>query len=116
MTVFDLVTIDSPDTGRMVLFWSAVLGLVELEREDDDRWVVLGTTDGLRKIGVQRGAHKPGGIHLDLACEPLQFSSELDRLIALGARLASPVRSESYGQIANLVDPDGNVFDLCAYV
>ena len=116
MTTFDLVTIDSPDTGRMVVFWSAVLGLVELEREDDDRWVVLGTPDGLRKIGLQRGVHKPGGIHLDLACERQQFPSELERLISLGARLVAPARTESYGQIANLVDPDGNVFDLCAYV
>ncbi len=33
----------------------------------------------------------------------------------LGARLVAPPRREPYGSIANLCDPDGNPFDLCAY-
>jgi predicted enzyme related to lactoylglutathione lyase len=41
---------------------------------------------------------------------------ELERLVGLGARLATPARREPYGSIANLVDPDGNPFDVCAYV
>jgi predicted enzyme related to lactoylglutathione lyase len=115
MARFDLVTIDTPDTTPMAAFWCAALELVELEREDVDRWVVLGTADGQRRIGLQRGRHRGGGIHLDLACEPDGFTSELERLVELGARLVSAVRVEPYGRIANLVDPDGNPFDLCAY-
>lgn len=115
MMTFDLITIDTPDTSRLAAFWASALELIEVEREDVDRWVVLGTIDGVRRIGLQRGVHRPGGLHLDLASEPDQFESDLERLVGLGARLLSPVRHEPYGMIANLVDPDGNPFDLCAY-
>lgn len=112
---FDLVTIDTPDTGRLAAFWAAALGLAESEREDVDRWVVLSSGDGVRRLGLQRGPHRPGGAHLDLACDRSEFDAEVARLGGLGARLLHPVRREPYGAIANLADPDGNLFDLCAY-
>jgi len=113
VTRFDLVTIDSPSPDVLVRFWSAALGLRELEREDGDRWVVVG--DSQRRIGVQRGVHRAGGMHLDLACDVEEFDAEIRRLVSLGAHLLAPVRHESYGSIANMADPDGNPFDLCAY-
>ena len=113
---FDLVTFDSPRPNETAAFWVAALALDESEREDGDRWIVLSDTAGVRRIGVQRGPAQPGTVHLDLSCTPEQFPSEVSRLLSLGAQLASPVRVESYGSIANLVDPDGNLFDLCAYV
>lgn len=112
---FDLVTIDSPATDRLAVFWSAALALVEAEREDGDRWIVLSSADGVRRIGLQRGAHRPGGTHLDLACEPDEFEAERQRLVGLGATELEPPRHEPYGSIVNLADPDGNAFDLCAY-
>jgi predicted enzyme related to lactoylglutathione lyase len=113
--IFDLVTFDSPDTNRLAGFWSAAIGLHEVEREDGDRWIVLADGAGLRRIGIQRGEHRPGSVHLDLACGPEEFDVELDRLIAGGAVELSPPRREPYGAIVNLADPDGNAFDLCAY-
>jgi catechol 2,3-dioxygenase-like lactoylglutathione lyase family enzyme len=112
---FDLVTIDTPDTARLAGFWAAVLDLVELEREDGDRWLVLGDRNGRRRLGFQRGTHRAGGTHLDLACAPVAFDAEVARLTALGAVLLGTPRREPYGAIANLRDPDGNAFDLCAY-
>lgn len=112
---FDLVTLDSPNTDALATFWSAALDLVETEREDIDRWIVLSDRDGVRRIGLQRGATRPGSLHLDVACAPDEFRDELGRLMSLGARLLEPARIEPYGSIANLVDPDGNPFDLCAY-
>jgi len=112
---FDLVTIDTPDTARLATFWSAALDLHEVEREDGDRWVVLAGVDGTRRLGLQRGAHRPSSIHLDLACRPTDVEAEVQRLTTLGARLLRPVRHEPYGAIANLCDPDGNLFDVCAY-
>lgn len=112
---FDLVTIDTPDTSRLARFWSAALNLTELEREDIDRWVVLGTVDGQRRLGLQRGVSRPGGVHLDLACDVAEFEPEVERLAGLGAVLVRPVRHEPYGSIANMADPDGNLFDVCAY-
>ena len=115
-TRFDLVTLDSPSPNDAAAFWSAALALVESEREDGDRWIVLSDSAAVRRIGIQRGAVRPGTVHLDLVCEPGEFPAECARLLRLGAQLASPVRVESYGSIANLTDPDGNLFDLCAYV
>jgi predicted enzyme related to lactoylglutathione lyase len=115
VTAFDLVTIDSPDTEGIARFWSAALDLREVEREDVDRWIVLADRTGVRRIGIQRGTAKPGSMHLDLACAPDDFDAELERLVGLGARELGVPRREAYGSIANLADPDGNPFDLCAY-
>ncbi len=112
---FDLVTIDSPATDVLATFWTSVLDLHEVEREDGDRWIVLADADGVRRLGVQRGMTRPGSIHLDLSCGRDAFDGEVQRLIGLGARVVAGPRLEPYGAIVNLVDPDGNPFDLCAY-
>ncbi len=115
MLGFDLVTVNAHDTTLCVKFWCTALDLIELEREDVDRWIVLGNRDGTRRLGVQRGKPTAGSIHLDLVCAPVDFDSEVTKLIALGATLASPTRRESYGSIANMIDPDGYLFDVNAY-
>jgi predicted enzyme related to lactoylglutathione lyase len=115
-TSFDLVTIDSPATDAIAAFWSAVLDLHEVEREDGDRWIVLADASGRRRMGVQTGATRPGSMHLDVACAPDDFDDELERIVGLGAEQIGASRHEPYGSIVNLLDPDGNPFDLCAYV
>jgi hypothetical protein len=128
-TSLDVTTIDAVDSERLALFWAAALNLVECEREDDGRWIVLGIAVGpelVRQLGVQRiaglrqspaHANGPGKsrLHLDLRCRPDMFADEVHRLCLLGATQLGPPRTESYGQIANLSDPEGNIFDLCAY-
>jgi predicted enzyme related to lactoylglutathione lyase len=114
-TRFDLVTIDSRLPDRAAMFWSAALALHETEREDVDRWIVLSDDHEVRRLGIQRGECRPGSMHLDLQCVASDFDSELTRLESLGARLVAGPRRELYGSIANLTDPDGNVFDLCGY-
>ena len=112
---WDLVTING-DTTKLGEFWSQALDLIELERENIDRWVVYGTHAGTRILGFQRGRQQAGCIHLDLRCAPEDFVAEVARLLSLGARLTGGVRHEPYGSIANLADPQGNLFDLCAYI
>lgn len=112
---FDLVTLDVADPARMSAFWRAALDLVETEREDGDRWIVLSSRDGVRRIGLQRGTPCAGTVHLDLRCDVPAFDRETERLVALGATVVAPPRREPYGSIVNLVDPEGNPFDLCAY-
>ena len=112
---FDLITIDTADTECLATFWCAALVLHESQREDHGRWIVLSTADGTRRIGLQRGAHRPGGPHVDLVCDSVEFDVERLRLIGLGAVEQQPPRDEPYGAIVNLADPDGNLFDLCAY-
>jgi predicted enzyme related to lactoylglutathione lyase len=124
---FDLVTLDARDAEELARFWSAALSLREVEREDDGRWIVLAdTASDTRRLGLQRitgltvepavfeGAHK-ARVHLDLACETDAFDTEIARLIGLGAKALRPARREAYGSIATMADPEGNVFDLCAY-
>jgi catechol 2,3-dioxygenase-like lactoylglutathione lyase family enzyme len=124
---FDLVTLDVINTERQADFWCDALGLVEVEREDGGRWIVLGeAASNQRRIGLQRIPDLPtsAGLiqgdgkarqHLDLRCMPEEFGGEVARLVGLGARELRPLRFESYGAIATLADPEGNVFDLCAY-
>ncbi len=112
---FDIVTLNSPRTNELSKFWAGLLGLQEIEREDGDRWILLGDTTGGRTIGFQRGEHVDGSLHIDLSCSTHDFPNERERMMQLGAIETRPMRSESYGLIANFADPDGNFFDLCAY-
>jgi len=112
---FDIVTLNTPRTNELSKFWADLLGLQEIEREDGDRWILLGDTNRGRTIGFQRGEHVAGSIHLDLSCSTDDFSSERERMMQWGAVETRPMRSEPYGLIANFADPDGNLFDLCAY-
>jgi predicted enzyme related to lactoylglutathione lyase len=113
---FDIVTLDSPNTNELALFWAGVLGLHEIEREDGDRWILLGDNEGNRTMGFQKGKHVRGSIHFDLSCAVEDFDDERKRLLKLGAVETREQRSEPYGRIANFTDVDGNLFDLCAYI
>ena len=113
---FDIVTLNSPRTNELAKFWAELLGLQEIEREDGDRWILLGNTNGGRTIGFQRGEHVAGSVHIDLSCSTSDFPNERERILRLGAVETRPMRSEPYGLIANFADVDGNLFDLCAYI
>lgn len=112
---FDLVTMDSADPDGLAVFWCSAIDLVEYEREDGGRWIVLCSSEGSRRLGIQRGEHQAGSMHLDLRCGVDEFDTELERLVRLGAVAQSRARTEPYGRIVNLADPQGNPFDLCAY-
>ncbi|MCE2817710.1 MAG: hypothetical protein LW686_03545 [Ilumatobacteraceae bacterium] len=116
LTHFDIVTLDSPNTNELALFWAGVLELHEVEREDGDRWILLATSNGQRTMGFQRGERVRGSVHLDLSCAVENFDDERKRLLKLGATETREQRDEPYGRIANFADLDGNLFDLCAYI
>ena len=113
---FDIVTLNTPRTNELAKFWAELLGLQEIEREDGDRWILLGDANGGRTVGFQRGEHVDGSMHLDLSCSTGDFPNERERMMQLGAIETRPMRSEPYGLIANFADSDGNLFDLCAYI
>ena len=128
---FDLVTIDVANDVAMAEFWAATLNLEEVESEDEGRWRVFGLrhADGstTRRLGLQRIPNLGAAFqswegpsksrqHLDLKCSPEEFHAEVDRVVALGATELRPRRTEYYGSIATLADPEGNLFDICAYV
>lgn len=112
---FDLVTIDTPRTDFLGNFYAQVLGLIESEREDGDRWIVFSDSRGVRRLGFQKGPCVVGAVHLDFQCSVEDFERERQRILELGATETRPHRVEPYGRIANFADPDGNLFDVCAY-
>lgn len=118
-TTFDLVTLNCDEPRLLAEFWCAALDLVIGEDEDDGRWLMLSDASGERRLGLQRTSGNVADprprMHLDLRCPTPVFDAELTRLQSLGARSVEPPRTEPYGRIANLMDPAGHAFDLCAY-
>ena len=82
---FDIVTVNTPRTNELSKFWAELLGLQEVEREDGDRWILLGDSNGGRTIGFQRGEHVDGSIHIDLSCSASDFPNERERILQMGA-------------------------------
>ena len=125
--MFDLVTVDAVDSVALAAFWATSCGLTEVEREDDGRWIVLAEpATGLRRLGIQRiggllpaqaawAGDRKARIHLDLRCGVGEIDAEVARLVSLGASVVRSSRDETYGRIVTLADPEGNLFDLCAY-
>jgi catechol-2,3-dioxygenase len=105
------IVMEVKEFGRMVEFWSAVLGYEPREAPESD-WVVL--TDPRRSgpnLSMQKVADGPGPdyrYHFDLySSDP---DGEVRRVIGLGAKLleaAQPGRD-----YVTLADPDGNPFDV----
>lgn len=111
------LVIDCADMEKQAAFWSAVLGYVELGREDDE--IEIGPP------GVGFGGPQPTLIfspstdpkpaklrlHIDVNPTDRDQEAELERLLALGARKAD------IGQTGEepwhvLEDPEGNEFCL----
>ncbi|MBZ2409237.1 VOC family protein [Streptomyces albidoflavus] len=112
------LVLDAADAEGLAVFWSEVLGYVEVGREDD----------GSIEIGPPRagfGGPQPTlvlspstdprprrlRLHLDVSPTDRDQDAELERLLALGARPAQVGQSgeESWHVLA---DPEGNEFCL----
>ena len=109
-TRFDLVTIDSPATDALAAFWSAAADLHEVEREDDDRWIVLADPSGKRCLGIQRGSVRAGSIHLDLACAPADFEADLARL-----NIRKPAHPKATEYVEAMIDWGKEIADKHCY-
>ena len=112
------LVIDAADANRLAAFWSAVLGYVELSREEDGS-IEIGPPDA-RFGGPQptlvfspSGAPRTGKLRLHIDVNPTDRDqdAELERLLALGARPADvgQTGTESWDVLA---DPEGNEFCL----
>jgi catechol 2,3-dioxygenase-like lactoylglutathione lyase family enzyme len=105
------IVMEVKEFGRMVEFWSAVLGYEPREAPESD-WVVLTDprTSG-PNLSLQKVADGPGPdyrFHLDLySSDP---EAEVRRVLGLGATLLEPARSGR--DFVTLADPDGNPFDV----
>ncbi len=111
------LVIDCADPDLLAQFWSAVLGYVELGREDG--WIEIGPPDGAfggpqptillsPSTDPRRGKLR---LHIDVNPVDADQDAELERLLALGATRADVGQTgeESWHVLA---DPEGNEFCL----
>ncbi|MCB5163776.1 VOC family protein [Streptomyces bambusae] len=112
------LVLDCTDPERLAVFWSEVLGYVELGREEDGS-IEIGPPDagfgGLQPTIVlspgSTARHGKLRLHIDVNPTDRDQDAELERLLALGATRAD------VGQTGNenwhvLADPEGNEFCL----
>ncbi|MFF1924241.1 VOC family protein [Streptomyces sp. NPDC058221] len=112
------LVIDAADAERLAVFWSKVLGYVELGREGDGS-IEIGPPDtgfgGPQPTLVLSPSSdpRPGKLrlHIDVNATDRDQDAELERLLALGAVPADVGQSgnESWHVLA---DPEGNEFCL----
>jgi predicted enzyme related to lactoylglutathione lyase len=107
-----VTVLDCHDLGRVAEFWAAALGY-RIEGEPVGRYLSLvpHTGDGPDLL-LQRVPEPKAGknrMHLDLRVADVD--SEVDRLVALGARrqTAEPIEEAGWSWHV-LTDPDGNEF------
>lgn len=110
------LVIDCVDMDRQAAFWSAVLGYVELGREEDE--IEIGPPGGgpqptliFSPAPVPVPARTKLRLHIDVNPIDRDQEEELERLLSLGARKAD------IGQTGEepwhvLADPEGNEFCL----
>ncbi len=112
------LVLDAQDPDLLARFWCAVLGYVELDR-DDNGDIEIGPADGgsdgpLPTIVFNRSDEPRTGqlrLHIDVNATDRDQDAELARLLALGARPADvgQTGAESWHVLA---DPEGNEFCL----
>jgi hypothetical protein len=111
------LVLDCADADKLAEFWSAVLGYVELAREEDG--IEIGPPDagfgGPQPTLVLSPTAEPKRdklrLHIDVNATDRDQDAELERLLALGAR---PVDVGQTGEESwhVLADPEGNEFCL----
>ncbi|MFG3660890.1 VOC family protein [Streptomyces sp. NPDC047706] len=112
------LVIDAADPERLAVFWSEVLGYVELGREDDGSIEIgpsgVGFGGPLPTLVLSPSADRRSGklrLHIDVNATDRDQDAELERLLALGARPVDvgQTGSESWHVLS---DPEGNEFCL----
>ncbi|GAA4991666.1 VOC family protein [Kitasatospora paranensis] len=112
------LVIDAADPEALAVFWSNVLGYVELGREDDGS-IEIGPPDagfgGPQPTLVISPSSDPRRgklrLHLDVSATDRDQDAELERLLALGAGPADVGQSGAESWYV-LADPEGNEFCL----
>jgi predicted enzyme related to lactoylglutathione lyase len=105
--------IDCEDPDGLAEFWTAVLGWVVTER-DDEGVAIKPAADagwGIDLLRVPDGPKRTKNrIHLDVNATDRDQAAELERLLALGARPVDVGQGDVSWHV--LADPEGNEFCL----
>jgi predicted enzyme related to lactoylglutathione lyase len=108
------VSVDGSDIARLAKFWAEVLGQ-PVSPGATDSFAAVAINDGLRLFfhQVPEGKVVKNRVHLDLAT--VDYETETDRLMKLGAERLHDFDVEQGGsRWRTFADPEGNEFDLVA--
>ncbi|WTW98161.1 VOC family protein [Streptomycetaceae bacterium NBC_01309] len=106
------VTFDCRDPYALAGFWADVVG-GKRSGEDapgDDEVLVESTSIGLLFIRVPEDKEIKNRLHLDLQPQDRTRDQEVDRLVALGAKVADDRRRVDGAGWVVMSDPEGNEF------
>lgn len=102
------ITVDAADASALAAFWAVLLGGTIRPEDDGEVWIELpdGQPDILFLPSTDERAGK-NRIHLDL--RPADRDAEVERALALGARLINIGQTGGESWVV-LADPEGNEF------
>ena len=109
------VTFDCRDAAAVASFWHEVTGYaIELVPDPGNPYWVLTPADvdfpRLVFVTVAEAKASKNRVHLDIVPRDRSQQDELDRLLALGARVVDDRRSVEPGGWVVMADPEGNEF------
>ncbi|KAB1150047.1 VOC family protein [Streptomyces luteolifulvus] len=104
------VTIDCADAYALGSFWSQALGRPLHEEDQPGDPEALIEAAGLLFVTVPEAKTTKNRLHLDLQPQDRTRDEEVERLLALGARLIDDRRNPDGTGWAVLADPEGNEF------
>ena len=104
------IVIKVADLNRSVEFYTKTLGLALAYRDDSANWAEIelnGVHLGLMQAEPAGGARNP---FLSLLVDNL--AATVATLKERGVNFDGDIRTEAYGRLITVTDPDGNQFDL----
>ncbi|GGR17479.1 VOC family protein [Streptomyces roseolus] len=106
------VTIDCADAYALATFWAEVLDgtLADDDHPGDPEALVESAGASLLFIRVPEGKTVKNRVHLDLQPQDRSRDEEVERLLALGAKLVGDHRKPDGTGWATMADPEGNEF------
>jgi catechol-2,3-dioxygenase len=109
------VTLETRDRAALEAFYTAVLGVEVLSRDDDRTWLACGSrarlglwTPGEKEFGDQGGRH----VHFALSVAPGALELACRRLRELAFPFRGPVEHPGGDRSLYCEDPAGNVLEL----
>jgi hypothetical protein len=109
------ITVDCADPYALSGFWSQVTGYPRHPDDEPGASASLlvapeGEGPGLLFVRVPEGKDAKNRLHLDVMPTDCRRDEQIEKLLALGASLASDMRNPDGTGWAVLTDPEGNEF------
>jgi catechol-2,3-dioxygenase len=112
---FAEVTLEVRDRAELERFYTEVLGLEVLAREDDRTWLAAGKharlglwLPGKKEFGDQGGRH----VHFAFSAAPGRLDALCGRLQHVGADHRGPIEHPGGDRSVYVEDPEGNVVEI----